>query len=360
MTVNIASTTDTEAEVAEALNVESVTENVPVEATTQAEATPQAEPDAEIDDAVDETLEATPSDDDVEVGDRQDSDKPYVEASSDDDAPKRKRRRRGRSYKDRASQLAREKAIEKSRADSLEAQLAAYQKDQVKAPAPAEPAAPRDSVTAAAPPSATAAPPSATAAPPSATAAPADGRPAQEDFETYDAFQEAVMDWKVQTKIAEHEAGRARIERESAQQRAQETLVATHSARIDAFRSEHEDFDAVVERGKDLPITRPMQDAVLNSDVGPGLMYHLCQHPEECDRISEMHPMMAIKEMGKLEARIEAAQTGPVSSAETVTRAPRPIKPVGGGATASTVPLDQLPYQEFKRMREKQLENQGR
>jgi hypothetical protein len=346
MTVNIASTTDTEAQVVEALNAEAVTDEGSTPATIQAEAPPPDDPDSA---SADETVAAAPeipSDEDVEGDDHQDGDKPYVEASTDDDAPKKKRRRRGRSYKDRASQLAREKAIEKSRADSLEAQLTAYQKDQAKAPVPAAPAAPKDSVTA--------------ATPDPATAAPADGRPSQEDFDSYDAFQEALVDWKVQTKITEHEAGRERIERDRAQQRAQETLVATHSARIDSFRSEHEDFDAVVDQGKDLPITRPMQDAVLNSDVGPGLMYHLCQHPEECDRIAGMHPMMAIKEMGKLEARIEAAQTGPVSSAETVTRAPRPIKPVGGGATASTVPLDQLPYQEFKRMRERQLENQGR
>ena len=84
-------------------------------------------------------------------------------------------------------------------------------------------------------------------------------------------------------------------------------------------------------------------------------MYHLSQNPEECDRIAGLNPMMAIKEMGKLEARLEDASTGPSSSGFSVTKAPRPIKPVGGGATASTARLDDLPYQEYKRQREIQL-----
>ena len=112
-------------------------------------------------------------------------------------------------------------------------------------------------------------------------------------------------------------------------------------------------FDAVIEQGKDLPMTAPMQDSVMNSDMGPAVMYHLCRFPEECDRIAALPPMVAIREMGKLEARIEAAQTGPVSSAASVTQAPRPIKPVGGGATASTVPLDQMDYQSYRHARMK-------
>ena len=103
-----------------------------------------------------------------------------------------------------------------------------------------------------------------------------------------------------------------------------------------------------------------MQDTVLHSEHGPALMYHLCQNPEECDRIAQMHPLAAIKEMGRLEMQLEVAtHPGPTHVAEPVTKAPRPIKPVGGGATASTVPLDQMSYQDFKRAREKHLDTQN-
>ena len=188
---------------------------------------------------------------------------------------------------------------------------------------------------------------------PTVAQAPSAARPSQDDFETYEQYQEALVDWKVTLRLTERDVvERERIERDSTN-RAREKSVAAHTARIDTFRQEHDDFDAVIEQGKDLPMTAPMQDSVMNSDMGPAVMYHLCRFPEECDRIAALPPMVAIREMGKLEARIEAAQTGPVSSAASVTQAPRPIKPVGGGATASTVPLDQMDYQSYRHARMK-------
>ncbi len=280
-----------------------------------------------------------------------------VEAAEDqeDDAAEKpkKRRRRGRSYKDRASQLAREKAVEKSRADALQSELDAIRiASRMAAPPtppvkPEAPKAPDEKTVALAPryrqPDVS----------PTVAQAPSAGRPSQDDFETYEEFQEALVDWKVTLRLTERDVvDRERIERASTD-RAREKVVAAHEARIDTFRSGHDDFDAVIAQGKDLPMTRPMQDSVLNSDMGPAVMYHLCRFPEECDRIAALAPMVAIREMGKLEARIEAAGTGPVSSATSVTQAPRPIKPVGGGATASTVPLDQMDYQSFRRARER-------
>ena len=245
-----------------------------------------------------------------------------AKAQEDDGTAKnKKRRRRGRSYKDRASQLAREKASEKGRADALQAELSAIKAASALVAPPTPPVKPEP--------------------------------PSQDDFETYEEYQEALVDWKVTLRLTERDVvERERIERNSTV-RAREKVVAAHEARIDTFRSGHADFDAVIAQGKDLPMTQPMQDSVLNSDMGPEVMYHLCRFPEECDRIAALSPMVAIREMGKLEARIEAAGTGPASSSTPLTNAPRPIKPVGGGATASTVPLDQMDYQSFRRARER-------
>jgi|TARA_R110000824_G_scaffold116455_12_gene267939 hypothetical protein len=342
MTIKIASTTDTESEITEAMTPkiapsemsepqadgvpsedvasEPTEESVEVAApdTEVVDSKPESEPVAEEEEETGTPVQVTVSEDDL------------------DETPKPKRRRRGRSYKERASQLAREKSLEKSRADTLEAELQSIRSTvHQSAAVPFPPVEQTQTETTS----------------PAAT----DGRPKQEDFETYEEYQDSTVEWKVQQKINDYEADqRVRIEREQVQ-RAQGEIVATHTARIDTFRSAHEDFDAVIAEGASLPVTPPMRDAVLNSDAGPALMYHLCTNPDECDRIANMHPMAAIKEMGKLEAQIEAAiPTGPPSSAKHITQAPPPIKPVGGGATASTVPLDQLPYQEFKRIRDKQ------
>jgi hypothetical protein len=349
MTVTIASTTDTEEQVAE-LNT-AANEETPAGdlSSQQAGGVPN---DSETSDESGETDVVAAESDEAsseEVSDDASESNEPVEASSDEgdtesaDEPKRKRRRRGRSYRDRASQLAREKAAEQARADRLENEIRTLRAQQAQ-----RPVAETDQGT-----SDDEAQPEVQAS--ESAPAPKDGKPDQDKFETYEEYAEALMDWKVdQRMVAQESEHRVRIEQDQAQ-KAHESSVATLHERIDTFREANPDFDAVIEKGKDLPMTRPMQDSVLNSDLGPALMYHLSKNPEECDRISQLHPMAAIKEMGKLEARLEDVSTGPSSSTHSVTKAPKPIKPVGGGATASTTRLDDLPYQEFKRQREIQL-----
>jgi hypothetical protein len=368
MTVTISSTTDTQAEVESASNHANPPDEIPATNDVVEVAARYQQPEVSADEAATaETLDAAgegeePAPDVVaeepdEAPEEAVADVTAAEAQEDDmpEAPK-KRRRRGRSYKDRASQLAREKASEKGRADSLQAELDGIKaaRDRVLTPPeppvkPETPIVPGEDTVEVAPryrqPDVS----------PDVAAAPSAGRPNQDDFETYDQFQEALVDWKVNLRLTERDAvERERIERVSAK-RAHDAVVDAHAVRIDTFRAAHSDFDAVIEQGKSLPMTKPMQDSVLNSDMGPAVMYHLCQFPEECDRMAAMPPMVAIREMGKLEARIEAAQTGPASSAASMTSAPRPIKPVGGGATASTVPLDQMDYQSYRRARMKQF-----
>ena len=351
MAVTISSTTDTEADVRAAAGhtaTEPDPQAVPVEETPvedAVDATPEIELASEsLSDEEDapEPVEAVGelATEDDEVG-SESQDAVSTEEEPEDvaeaapkEAPKKKRRRRGRSYKDRASQLAREKATESARADALADELSALQSRQNVPPPPTN----ADPI-------------------PEPGAQDVTMRPDQSKFETYESFQEALVDWKVSQRLSAHEREQsARVEAEQKQQ-GRRNVVAAHTARIDAFRDENPDFDAVISKAKDLPVTPPMQDTVLHSEHGPALMYHLCQNPEECDRIAQMHPRDAIKEIGRLEAQLDVARstTGPTPRAEPVTKAPRPIKPVGGGVTASTVPLDQMSYQDYKRARERQI-----
>jgi hypothetical protein len=356
MTVTIASTTDTESEVAEVNKVANTEKPVGDISSSQADGVPNDE-DSDASGADERALSAEETDSessvDVESSDDE-TDEVATEASAETDdetqeavaeeEPRKKKKRRGRSYKDRASQLAREKAFEKQRADSLESQLQALER-QREAFTRAQEAQPKK-VVGESEASETA------AAESSSDAAKGTEKPVQSDFDTYEDFSEALVDWKVSQRLEDHEVKRRASVEHDQVQAARNNAVAAHRVRIDAFRAENSDFDTVIEKAKDLPMTQPMQDSVINSEVGPAVMYHLSKNPEECDRIAQLHPMAAIKEMGKIEAQLEVASSGPTSRAEPVTRAPRPIKPVGGGATASTVALDKLPYQEYKKARE--------
>jgi hypothetical protein len=88
-----------------------------------------------------------------------------------------------------------------------------------------------------------------------------------------------------------------------------------------------------------------MSLAIKESDQGPALVRYLANNRKEADRIARLHPLMAAREMGRIEgAIVEAARaakaTPPASppAPVTVSQAPEPVRPVGG--TKGAAPSD--------------------
>jgi hypothetical protein len=346
MTVRVASTTDTVAQVKALTQKENADPPQSEFSLTPDEAPESTEP-------TEKTVEASDASPEEAADDATQEETPEVEASDEaTEKPAPKRRRRGRSYKEKVSQLTREKQVETLRANRVQAELDSLKRQQYAAPPP-QPEPAEEAPVEEAVPAAVEAPEDRATTPEEKAVDAKPVEPSEEDFETYSDYNKALIKWNIQNELHQEQAGRRESLARDQAQRAQAELVAAHRARIDEFKSEHEDFEAVIRGPHGAQLTKPMEDTIVNSELGPALMYHLTQNPEEANRIARLHPMMAVKEMGKLEARLETAPTGPVSSADPVTKAPRPIKPVGGGATASTVPLDDMPYQDYRRIMNK-------
>jgi hypothetical protein len=94
---------------------------------------------------------------------------------------------------------------------------------------------------------------------------------------------------------------------------------------------------------------------------GADLAIHLAEHPEVAAELNKMPIERAVKETAealvilKYEAQRASGQQAPARRA--VSQAPTPIKPLGGGNTKSSVPLDSLSYQDFRRVRDQQQKN---
>ena len=183
---------------------------------------------------------------------------------------------------------------------------------------------------------------------------PAD-KPRVDQFDTYEAFIEATATWaasqaeqKARQAVTDLEA---RIDAERSA-RARAETAAQYQDRVEAARSALPDFDAIV--NQDLPISQPMRDEILSNPLGPQLAYWLGSHPDECERLSQLPPRAVLIELGKVLAQVDRVPPGSRPSAAPRTQAPPPIRPVGGGATVATVPLDQADFQTYKRIRDQQ------
>lgn len=139
------------------------------------------------------------------------------------------------------------------------------------------------------------------------------GRPNQENFETVEEYEDALIGWHDEKKSVA--AGVVE------QQKQQQEALKTFNENAVNVRKEHVDFDEVVKR----PVfTDAMRNVISVSKTGPELAYYLGKNPEIAGKIAQMPVEIQPYEIGKLETQIKIAQ-----KTKTATAAPEPITPVG-------------------------------
>lgn len=163
-------------------------------------------------------------------------------------------------------------------------------------------------------------------------------RPKVDDFDDYDKYVEALADWKTDQKIAAAVEAQRKAQSEQAAKERETERARGFQARAKAAAEKYPDFAAVA-YSDDTPVSETMREVILESEHGAELAYWLGSHVEEAVRISQLPPVAAAREMGRLEAQI-AAQTATPAAPKTqpkLTRAPDPIRPVNS-ATRTAAP----------------------
>ena len=144
--------------------------------------------------------------------------------------------------------------------------------------------------------------------------------PPADQFESVDAYAQALAEKKAQELIQRRDLERQQTE-----------LLESYAEREEAARDKYEDFESVV-YNPSLRITTVMAQTIQASDIGPDIAYHLGANPKEANRIAQLPPFLQAKEIGKIEAKL--ADNPPV--VRKPTKAPDPIAPVA--SNRSTAP----------------------
>lgn len=185
------------------------------------------------------------------------------------------------------------------------------------------------------------------------TSAAAPGKPHIDSYDSHAEYVEALTDWKTEQKLNERDQKQAKSQLETEQTNA----LKTHTSRVESFKGEHDDFDEMMENLADVPNSPALQSIIVSSDNGPALLYELAKNPEEAKRIAMLSPLAAAREMGRIEARLSApAKT--TKEASKITKAPRPMEPVGKGgkgAISKSIFDPSLSQREYERLRAEQI-----
>lgn len=171
-------------------------------------------------------------------------------------------------------------------------------------------------------------------------------------------YQDKIIKQRVSEGIAEERS------RERAQQ--QDELMRERTA---LARKDIADFEEVIKsrdksRGM---VPSHVVAAIMESEVGPQIAYHLAKNPEEEKRIYGLSPARALLALGKIELEYTKPKENsakpeekPPEAKPVTTRAPAPITTLKGEGGA--IPQDlsgPLPFKEYRRLRNEQKARMG-
>lgn len=149
--------------------------------------------------------------------------------------------------------------------------------------------------------------------------------PRPEQYDSDDAYRDAVTDWKADKKAADILATR---QAEDAQRKEQQDIAderVRYAGSVTNAKAKYQDFEEVA-ASPSLPIPPSVAREILRSSNPAEVQYWLGKNVAEAARIASLPPPLIAREIGRIEGRLEA----PVpAKPPAVSKAPPPVQPVG-------------------------------
>jgi len=161
-----------------------------------------------------------------------------------------------------------------------------------------------------------------------------DQEPQPSQFSDAFEYAKALAEYSTEKALAE----RDRQVAQAREQEAHQKIIQSWAQKVQEAKAELPDFDDLV-AASDVVVNNAVRDAILESDVGPKILYHLAENNDLAKKIAALSPNAALREIGRLEARFDvktdAKQTNPLVKS----KAPAPIQPIRGGQGKADVPI---------------------
>ena len=165
-------------------------------------------------------------------------------------------------------------------------------------------------------------------------------KPSPSQFNDAFEYAEALAEWSAEQAILNRE--KAETERKVQEERSK--VIKSWNERLETVKADLPDYDEMIASASDITVSDEIRDAMLESEQGPRILYHLAENPELAEKLNSMSKVSALREIGKLEARFEAKETPKEAKAvaETKTsvaksKAPAPISPIKTSSAVADV-----------------------
>ena len=179
--------------------------------------------------------------------------------------------------------------------------------------------------------------------------------PQPSQFTDINEYKKAIKDWTAESTRRE-DAQKLADERQTKER---EAVAKAWGERQTAVKAKLPDYESVI-AASDVKVSDQVRDAIVESEFGPNILYHLAQNPDVADTLGKMTVSKALREIGRLEAKLSDTKEDKVESRSAVaeiSRAPAPISPLRGANAPVTNKVDSNgefygTYDEFKKLRQ--------
>lgn len=179
-----------------------------------------------------------------------------------------------------------------------------------------------------------------------------DVKPKPDDYKDAFEYAEALSEWSAEQALLRREQEVKQKEVEAQRQ----TVIKTWQQKLEATIAELPDYQEMV-ASSTVSVNDTVRDAILESEVGPRILYELASDDEMAEKLSTMTTASALKLIGKLEAKFEKTEEPVKAEKKTVaakSKAPEPIRPLRSTSGVADVGMDgnDMSYQQWKAARQ--------
>jgi chromosome segregation ATPase len=163
-----------------------------------------------------------------------------------------------------------------------------------------------------------------------------DPKPDASQFNDAIEYAEALAEWTADKKMRERD--QAEMQRKA--QEEQSRLRQKFQERLEQAKQELPDYEDMI-ASSDVAVSQPVTDAIIESDVGPQILYYLAENPDFARGLAEKSITSQLRAIGRLEAKFE--KTEAPKTKEPVAKksnAPAPINPLKAGGNPTDISLD--------------------
>jgi hypothetical protein len=175
---------------------------------------------------------------------------------------------------------------------------------------------------------------------PKADESPIGREPRADQFDDAFEYAKALAEWSAEKAL--YDRDQQDLNRKAEEER--QKVLKTWSEKLEKAKPNLADFDDIV-NSTQVVVSNEVRDAIVESDVGPEILYHLASlDGEEAERFQNLPVSKALREIGKLEARFEkqeAAEETAVRSKPVAqkSKAPAPLSPIKATGSAMENPI---------------------